>query len=86
MLAIGSPALVTPPFRLGTVTTVAPPLVFSDLNIKPGFSGGPLLTLEGKVVGVNTFLTPFARAATAGRKLHLAANAATTGQSRWRRT
>jgi S1-C subfamily serine protease len=59
VLAVGTPLHHTPAHREGTVTRLESPLIFSDINLDHGFSGGPLLTLEGRVAGVNTYLNPY---------------------------
>lgn len=73
VIAIGTPLHHTPAHRAGTVTRVEDPAIFSDLNLDHGFSGGPLLTLDGKVAGVNSYLNPH-RAA--GRGTAVALNVA----------
>jgi hypothetical protein len=59
VMAIGSAEHHTPPYRPGTVTRTEAPLIFSDSRVEPGFSGGPLVTLEGRVLGVTMSLDPF---------------------------
>ncbi len=56
VLAIGS-ALVDEGSVLttGVVSRVTPDVILADLNVNPGNSGGPLLNLDGEVVGINTF-------------------------------
>jgi len=56
VLAIGS-ALVNEGSVLttGVVARVTPDTILADLTVNPGNSGGPLLDLEGEVLGINTF-------------------------------
>ena len=52
--AIGSPLGLRDQLTKGTVTRVSRKGVFTDAQILPGNSGGPLVTELGDVVGVNT--------------------------------
>lgn len=72
-LAIGTPLHHNPAYREATVTRVAAPAIFSDANLDHGFSGGPLLTLDGHVAGVNSYLNPYEAA---GRGTAVALNLA----------
>jgi hypothetical protein len=56
VLAIGS-ALVNEGSVLttGVVGRVTPDTILADLTVNPGNSGGPLLNLNGEVLGINTF-------------------------------
>lgn len=55
VLAIGSPLAQTEILTTGIVSKVENRAILSDVNINPGNSGGPLLTLDGRVAGINTF-------------------------------
>lgn len=52
--AIGSPLGLRDQLTKGTITRVSHSGVYTDAQILPGNSGGPLVTQEGEVVGVNT--------------------------------
>ena len=52
--AIGSPLGIRDTVTSGTVTRVARDYIFTDAQILPGNSGGPLLNAEGEVIGVTT--------------------------------
>jgi S1-C subfamily serine protease len=54
LFAIGSPLGVKDSVTAGVVTRVAADAILTDAQILPGNSGGPLLTGNGIVVGVNT--------------------------------
>lgn len=52
--AIGSPLGIRDSVTTGTVTRIDSSMLFTDAQIMPGNSGGPLITHEGLVAGVNT--------------------------------
>lgn len=65
VLAVGRPSTVGLSVSFGVVSSVGPPwrtrsggridqLVRPDLVLYPGFSGGPLIDVGGKVIGLNT--------------------------------
>ncbi len=65
VLAIGRPSASGPRASMGVVSFVDGPrrswrggeiegIIFADLTLYPGFSGGPLVDLAGRVVGLNT--------------------------------
>ena len=64
VLAFGSPLGLSNTVSMGVVSAVARQLtpespmihVQTDAAIKPGSSGGPLVDLRGRVVGINTLL------------------------------
>jgi serine protease Do len=64
VLAMGSPLGLDNSVSIGIVSSVArqlkqdDPVVYiqTDATINPGNSGGPLISAEGKVVGINTFI------------------------------
>jgi Trypsin-like peptidase domain len=55
VIAIGSPLNQEKIMTAGIISKVEPTAVISDVNINHGNSGGPLLNLDGQVVGINTF-------------------------------
>ena len=55
VLAIGFPLHQTMTLTTGVVSSVRDGAIISDVNINHGNSGGPMLNLEGEVVGVNAF-------------------------------
>ena len=54
VFAIGSPLGITDSLTTGIVTKSAKEYIFTDAQILPGNSGGPLVNNEGQVLGVNT--------------------------------
>lgn len=54
-VAFGSPLSTTFLMTQGIVSKVEERVLFGDFLIKAGNSGGPLLNLDGEVIGVNTF-------------------------------
>ena len=54
MYAIGSPLGVRDSVSRGVVAGLKREVVLTDATILPGNSGGPLISEEGLVVGVNT--------------------------------
>jgi serine protease Do len=71
VVAIGNPLGFDRSVSLGVVSaldrelpargSVLEGLVQTDAAVNPGNSGGPLLDMDGSVVGVNTAMVPFAR-------------------------
>jgi serine protease Do len=71
VVAIGNPLGFDRSVSLGVVSAIdrelpargsaLEGLVQTDAAVNPGNSGGPLLDMEGRVVGVNTAMVPFAR-------------------------
>lgn len=58
ILAIGSPLHQELIMTVGVVSKVTADAIISDVNINHGNSGGPVLNLDGKAVGIATFLDP----------------------------
>jgi Trypsin-like peptidase domain len=56
VVAFGSPLSQTFLMTQGIVSKVEDNVLLGDFLIEPGNSGGPLLTLNGEVIGINTFL------------------------------
>ena len=54
VFAIGSPLGITDSLTSGIVTKSSKDHLFTDTQILPGNSGGPLIDTDGKVLGVNT--------------------------------
>ncbi len=54
VFAIGSPLGITDSLTTGIITKSAKEYIFTDAQILPGNSGGPLVNPEGQVLGVNT--------------------------------
>lgn len=55
VVAFGSPLSQTFLMTQGIVSKVEPGVVLGDFLIEPGNSGGPLVNLQGAVIGINTF-------------------------------
>jgi hypothetical protein len=55
VVAFGSPLSQTFLMTQGIVSKVEPGVLLGDFLIQPGNSGGPLVNLEGDVIGINTF-------------------------------
>ena len=53
--AFGSPLSLTFFMTRGIVSRVRDDVLFGDFLLEPGNSGGPLVNIEGEVLGVNTF-------------------------------
>jgi hypothetical protein len=58
VIAIGSPLNQDKIMTTGIISKVEPTALISDVNINHGNSGGPLVNLDGEVIGINTFLDP----------------------------
>jgi S1-C subfamily serine protease len=58
VLAIGSPLGQENVLTIGIVSKVDTDYLVSDVNINHGSSGGPLLDLDSKVIGITTFIDP----------------------------
>lgn len=54
VFAIGSPLGITDSLTSGIVTKASRDTLYTDTQILPGNSGGPLINADGKVLGVNT--------------------------------
>lgn len=57
VLAFGSPLSQTFLMTQGIISKVEDEVLLGDFLIQPGNSGGPLMNLDGEVVGINTFAT-----------------------------
>lgn len=55
VVAFGSPLSQTFMMTQGIVSKVEPGVLLGDFLIQPGNSGGPLVSLQGEVIGINTF-------------------------------
>ncbi len=55
VLAIGSPLATERILTTGIVSKVEEGAIYSDVNINAGNSGGPLFSMLGEAVGINTF-------------------------------
>jgi hypothetical protein len=55
VVAFGSPLSQTFLMTQGIVSKVEPDVLLGDFLIEPGNSGGPLVNLDGEVIGINTF-------------------------------
>lgn len=55
LVAVGFPLHQDKTLTVGVASSVRDGAIISDVNINHGNSGGPLLNLQGEVVGVNTF-------------------------------
>ena len=56
LIAIGFPLSQQLTLTSGIASSIREGAVISDVNINHGNSGGPMLNLDGEVVGINTFL------------------------------
>jgi serine protease Do len=61
VIAVGNPAGLHNAVSFGMIHTVTPPQVASpwiqaDVRLAPGYSGGPLATLAGAVIGINSMI------------------------------
>ncbi|MBD1850001.1 trypsin-like peptidase domain-containing protein [Leptolyngbya sp. FACHB-711] len=61
VIAVGNPAGLHNAVNLGIIHTVAPPQsaspwIQADVRLAPGYSGGPLATLAGQVLGINSMI------------------------------
>lgn len=56
VVAFGSPLSQTFLMTQGIVSKVEEQVLLGDFLIRPGNSGGPLVNLNGEVIGINTFL------------------------------
>ena len=56
VLAIGYPLHQTAAVTAGIVSSVRERAIISDVRLNPGNSGGPLLSVAGLVIAVNTFI------------------------------
>ena len=54
VFAVGSPLGLADAMTKGVVTRVRRDHIMTDAKILPGNSGGPLITEDGKVIGINT--------------------------------
>lgn len=63
VFAIGSPLGITDSLTTGIVTKSGKDQIFTDAQILPGNSGGPLVNSEGIVLGVNTAVVSQSRSA-----------------------
>lgn len=52
--AIGSPIGLRGAVTSGVITHTKDEYIFTDTQILPGSSGGPLISADGKVIGINT--------------------------------
>jgi hypothetical protein len=69
VVAIGSPIDRTSLERamtVGVVGKIDKNVIYHDASVNPGNSGGPLLSYEGQVIGINTFITETTGQAIAG--------------------
>ncbi len=55
VLALGSPLHQEAVMTTGIVSKLQPTAIISDVNLNHGNSGGPLVNMDGDVVGINTF-------------------------------
>lgn len=59
VLAVGNPAGLHNAVSFGIIHTIVPsasPWVQADVRLAPGYSGGPLATLAGQVIGINSMI------------------------------
>src|SRR5262249_47948178 len=56
VVAIGSPEVQDFVMTKGILSKTTDTTLFGDYTLQPGNSGGPLMNMEGEVIGMNTFL------------------------------
>jgi hypothetical protein len=56
VIAIGSPLSHERVLTAGIISQIEEGVIYSDVNSNPGSSGGPLIAMNGVVVGINTFM------------------------------
>ncbi len=56
VVAIGSPLHAEGVLTSGIASKIEQDAIYTDVNLNPGNSGGPLFNMLGEVVGVNTFM------------------------------
>src|SRR5207244_4074322 len=56
VVAIGSPEVQAFVMTKGILSKTTDTTLFGDYTLQPGNSGGPLMNLDGEVIGVNTFI------------------------------
>lgn len=60
--SLGHPRGQTASIAIGVIHTIAPagsafPMVVADLRLQPGYSGGPMVNAEARLIGMNTMVT-----------------------------
>jgi hypothetical protein len=75
VIVVGNPFGITRIMCTGRITGVRREALFTDADLQPGHSGGPMLDLTGQVIGVATFSVGGGRGGSVGGAvpIHLAA-------------